>query len=400
MRILYLQQLLVMPGSSGNPRSIEQACEWVLQGHEVTILCSKAAFPDNHLLKERKRRSRFFYKGVEIICLPVTYAHMMSFGKRALRFLHFMAYGWWVGKKLSRPNLILAYSAPLSVGYLGHILAKKFNVPWVFEIADVWPDVPIGMGVIQSTYLQRFLLGISKKLYASAEKILPFTPGMEAQIRQHGVSESKIEVIHNGIDLNKIVKREQELVQHKLVHIFYAGTIGIANRLCQLVELARMCQERGQHSLRFHVVGNGNDAHRVKELADNYQLNNLYFYDQVPQQKIAELLNQADIGIISFAPYEVLEANGATKFYDYLASGLPVLINYKGWQAELLEKHNCGFSTEQGDLEQWYENVVVLANDPILREEMGANGRELARKFDRKITAGQTLRAMKAILSS
>jgi glycosyltransferase involved in cell wall biosynthesis len=111
------------------------------------------------------------------------------------------------------------------------------------------------------------------------------------------------------------------------------------------------------------------------------------------------LLARADAGLVSFAPFPVLEANAATKFYDYLAAGLPVVINYGGWQAEWLAKHDCGLSAPQGDEGALATQLARLISDASLRQQMGERGRAVARQhFDRRQLAGEMLAAMLKVL--
>ena len=96
--------------------------------------------------------------------------------------------------------------------------------------------------------------------------------------------------------------------------------------------------------------------------------------------------------MVCFAPFPVLEANSANKFYDYLASGLPVSTNYQGWQEHYLHSWECGLAAEQGNTEAWAQNLLKLAADPTLRVEMGKNGRRLVEAhFDRDQLARQLL---------
>ncbi|RMG16384.1 MAG: glycosyltransferase WbuB [Bacteroidetes bacterium] len=398
MKILYLQQLLVLPGSSGNMRSFELARQWAQQGHEVSILCSHAAFPPEHpCIKAGKFPCRFRYEGLELLVVKVPYHHLMPFGRRVLAFLAFFFKAWRLGRTLKGYDLILAYSAPLSVGELGRRLARYHGIPWVFEIADVWPDVPIGMGIIRQPLLVRWLYRRAQLLYREACKIIVFSEGMLQQLLQHGVNPSKIEVIHNGVNTRAQPFVSRTALPQKPVQVLYAGTVGRANGVDQIVQVAHYLQAAGKQLLQFTILGNGNDLQRVKKLAARLQLQNLRFLHEVPQQQVAHILAGAHIGLVCFAPFPVLEANGATKFFDYLASGLPIVINYQGWQAHYLHAYQCGLSGQQGDTEAFARNILRLAEDPQLRQTFSQNGRKLAeRMFDRSLIAQKTLAVMQS----
>ena len=65
-------------------------------------------------------------------------------------------------------------------------------------------------------------------------------------------------------------------------------------------------------------------------------------------------------------------------FADYLASGLPIVLNYRGWQARILAEHRCGLSADQGDTDGFQQAIRRLAGDAELRREMGRNARGVA----------------------
>lgn len=391
MHILYLQQLLVLPGSPGNDRCFDFAKRYVAAGHQVTFISSEAAFPPESPYKGKKH---FELEGISVHVLPVAYSHMMSFRRRAQSFISFYRKALRIGKSLKGIDLVLAYSAPLSVGQLGAKLAHHHQCPFVFEVADVWPDVPIGMGIISQNWLGNFLLRRADKIYAAADTICCFSEGMKDQICAHQIPQNKVHVVHNGAATDQInfVKRNPD---PNKVEVIYAGTTGVANDLSQLIQAAKILEDQGHTQLHFTLLGKGNDYPNVKATADQLKVKNLTFLDTLPRDQVAGFLAKADIGIVSFAPHPVLEANSATKFYDYLASGLPIVLNYEGWQADYLYQHQCGLFSPQGNILAFAQNILKLAQEPELRQQFAQRGRQLAeQKFDRALLAQKMLDLM------
>lgn len=392
MHILYLQQLLILPGCAGNDRSFEFAQNWQAAGHEITFIASNACLPaDSPYQGQGPYPRRVEVEGMTLYLLQVPYDHLMSFPRRVWAFLSFYHQALRLGKKLSDFDQVLAWSAPLSVGELGRKLAAHHSIPFAFEVADVWPDVPIGMGIIRNRWLINWLHRRTYRIYRAATVIFPFSEGMRDQILAHAVPTEKITVIHNGAHIGNLLPARMGSSSQS-IEVLYAGTIGKANGLMQLVEVARMLREAGRTDIRITILGSGNEAVHVKAAAREARLENLRFLDAVSREEIPHLLAQADIGVISFAPFTVLEANGATKFMDYLACGLPIVLNYEGWQAEYLRKYSCGLAAPQGDIAAFTHNLIRLADDPTLRREMGKNGRKLAEQvFDRNKLATRML---------
>jgi glycosyltransferase involved in cell wall biosynthesis len=377
MHILYLHQYFCPPGGAGNNRSLELSEAWVAAGHQVTMVCSTAYFPERE--RNKGLDLHLTCKGIDVHALAVEYAHLMPFGQRVRAFLKFYRRALRLAKGLPKPDLIYASSTPLTVGELGRKLAKHWRIPFVFETVDVWPDVPIGMGIIRNPWLKVWLHRRTNLIYADAAAIVALSDGMKAQILQAGVAPDKVQVVYNGTNLQAFpyVERPQRVG----VHVIYTGTVGLANGAHAIVLLCALLEARGRQDIRVTIIGGGNDLARVQGQAAQLCLSNLTFRETVPKEQVAALLAEADIGLVTFAPYPVLEANSANKFYDYLASGLPVVINYRGWQASYLRDRDCGLSSDMGDLEGLYANIIALADDPDRRQRMGQNGRRLAEDF-------------------
>jgi glycosyltransferase involved in cell wall biosynthesis len=395
MHILYLHQYFCPPGGAGNNRSMDLARAWVQAGHRVTMLTSTAYFPASMHFQGRKRDMEV--EGVQVVALNIPYSHMMGFQQRIKAFLRFYFQGLKAGRKLAKPDLIYASSTPPTVGEMGRKLARRWGIPFVFETVDVWPDVPIGMGIVKNRMLAKWMTHRVDRIYAEARLIVALSDGMKEQILSHGVPEEKVLISYNGTRLDAFPYVER--LPREGLHVIYTGTVGKANDVGQLVWAASMLKHhRDIHDIEVTILGGGNDLEHVKAKAGLLRAENVRFLPMVAKEEVAPLLARAHAGIVTFAGYPVLEANSANKFYDYLASGLPVIINYKGWQAKYLEEWNCGLSSEMTDVEGLADNMKHLRNNPGLCAEMGRNARRLAEaKFDREKIALELLKEFERI---
>ncbi|MEL7534393.1 MAG: glycosyltransferase family 4 protein [Bacteroidota bacterium] len=393
MRLLYLQQLLVLPQCPGNPRCFEFARYWTQAGHEVHFVSSTAGIPRNHpVWRDKQTDGSYLYEGIYFHFFPIDYNHLWSFSKRIQSFYRFYRAVWSQSSHWQGFDRLIAYSAPLSVGELGRRLSQYLDIPFVFEVADVWPDVPIEMGIIPRGPWRAWLHRRTLKIYAQAGAIAAFSEGMKKQILQHGVAPERIHVIHNGTNFAQFSNRERSPSANDKIRLIYTGTIGIANHITQIAQAAKQLWEEGEDQIEFIIIGSGNDAPQLKAFLEQHSLPNFSWKPQVSKEEALKALHRADIGLSSFAPFPVLEANSATKFYDYLAAGLPLIINYQGWQAEYLMQYQCGLSSPQGDSQAFLTNIKKLAEDQALRTQMGLNAQKLAKaKFDRAQLAQRML---------
>ena len=403
MRILYLQQELILPGARGNARCWEMARRWTQDGHQVTFITTLSGTAENRNTEAGRSTGKhevFEREGITIHAVDIAFSHMMSFKRRVRSFIEFYFKALKVGKKLSDFDIILAYTSPLTVPALGNKLSKYHRKPFCIEVADVWPDVPIGMGVVKNKLLIGALHNRTNKLYRRASAIFPYTDGMRDQILSHGDFGDKVHLLHNGVDCGRVAFEPRE-EQPEKVNVLYAGTIGKAYDLSQFVRAVHMIESSGRTDINFTVVGKGNDEELVRAEAERLQVKTLTFKPPVGHEDVPALLATADIGIGCVAPYPVLEHNGATKYFDYLASGLPMVNNYKGWQADYLHEYDCGLTSEMGDEGAFADNILRLVDDSQLRSKFAVNGRRLAEeKFDRRKMAPKYIEVFEQVLAS
>jgi glycosyltransferase involved in cell wall biosynthesis len=382
LHILYLHNYFCPPGGWGNNRSFEFSQVWAQHGNKVTVLTTPAYFPDKYALPHRIQ-----YGQVTVYIISSKYSQSFKYWRRSVSFLKLVPRSIVeiignIFRKEGIPDVVYASSTPLTVPAIAYFIRMFYHIPYVFEAVDVWPQVPIGMGIIDNKILVLLLHYFTDKLYRNASHIITLSEGMKLQILERRVPEKKIDVVHNGTNTDIFFPTNLP----KSTGIFiYAGSIGAANRVDYLIEAAK--KVGGQ----WKVYGDGSMAKLLQAQANDLNKYMGYtcftVYPPVPKSQLNDILNSANVGVSVFANYSVLEANAANKFYDYLAAGLPVLTNYRGWQSEFLEKYQCGYAAKQGDIDDFIRGAKLLANSGISRQ-----ARDLAVNFfDRRLLALKAL---------
>ncbi len=384
MKILFIHQYFCPPGSYGNNRSYEIGRYWVEAGHEVIMLTSSANFPSIHPVHQKEFHFECI-NGIQTYVLNVPYSHYFGFLKRIISFLKFYYYADNLITKLNKPDLIYASSTPPSVGELGKKWSKKWDIPLIFETVDVWPDVPEQMRILTNPLLLKYLHTKVEEIYKHASLIVALSPDMKQQILLHGVPAEKVIVSYNGTNPNVFFPVEKS---NKIPKILYAGAVGQVNEVSELIYAAKALE----NSAEFILIGNGNQANKVKQLMKQLKPQTFTWHSWVSKELVSVMMANADIGVSTIANYKVLEANSANKFYDYLACGLPVVNNYEGWQKTFLGEHQCGFASPLGNRSAFIANLELLIQDKTLRTTMSRNARNAAVKyFDRKKLANELL---------
>jgi glycosyltransferase involved in cell wall biosynthesis len=87
------------------------------------------------------------------------------------------------------------------------------------------------------------------------------------------------------------------------------------------------------------------------------------------------------------------------KFFDYIASGLPVINNYPGWLAGMIQENHCGEVVPPDQPGLFAQALIKLADNPELRKQYGINARKLAeRDFSRDNLANKFVDFLEKIL--
>ena len=391
MRITYLHQYFNTHSMVGGTRSFEMARRLVAKGHHVTMVTADREGNSAAV-------SETVEDGIRVIWLPVRYKQEMSYWHRIRAFLLFVWLATRVAWKLPA-DVVLATSTPLTIIIPAAMVVLRQRVPLVFEVRDLWPEVPIAMGALRGWPLKASARLLERFAYALARHIVALSPGMREGILRTGVPPERITVIPNACDLDLFAHDEGAAQDFRQRHpwllsrplVVYIGTLGRVNGVGYLAHLAEAVKARDAN-VRFLTVGNGSDFDSVRELAQALGVLDVNFFmmESVPKSHVPAILSAADVATSVFIDIPELESNSANKFFDALASGTPVAINYGGWQAEYLATHQAGLTLSRSDIDAAAREITALVQDRDRMKAMGEAALSLARDhFDRDVLAAQ-----------
>lgn len=335
--------------------------------------------------------------GIDLIEINLSYSNSDGFLKRSFTFLKYSMSCVAIALR-HQYDLVFATTTPLTVGIPG-IFAKVFRrKAFVFEVRDLWPELPKAMGVITNPLV---LLGMSWLEFASyrlADGCIGLSPGIVKGIEKRGVSSERIKMIPNGCDISLFDGGDGDAWSHESISkddfvAVFAGSHGVANGLDAVLAAARVLKSRGNRRVKIVLVGDGKLKGALREEALESNLDNVLFLDPVPKTELSNLMKRADIGLQILANISAFYyGTSPNKFFDYLSSGLPVLVNYPGWVAEMVDEWNCGLSVAPENPEAFADALEKASEAEVEREEWGRRAKDLAlEKFDRKILSKEWL---------
>lgn len=274
------------------------------------------------------------------------------------------------GKEYGKPDVILASSVhPLTL-LAGIKIAKKYNVPCICEIRDLWPETIVQYGTLKKNSLVAKLLYKGEKwLYNKADKLIFTIPGGKDYVEEIGLSSSKVRYINNGVDLEEYNKNKEEFIysdEHldnpSTFKILYTGSMGVANELTYLVQAAEKVQEKGIDNIQFILFGNGSQRGKLKEYVQNKGLTNIVFKEKVEKKFIPNILSKSDLNVFTGKHIPLYKYGlSLNKLFDYIASGKPTLSNIESGY-DILVKHDCGKSVKGGSVEALVDGILEFYN--------------------------------------
>ena len=393
MRLTYLHQYFATPDGSTGTRSYELARRLVARGHQVTVVTSNAQLPD---LADARRVVRTSVDGIRLVVIPVAYANEMGYRARIGAFVRFALRASWEAARVPA-DVVLASSTPLTIALPGIVARVVRRAPMVFEVRDLWPEMPIAVGALTNPVVIRVARAVEWLAYHASAHVIALSPGMADGVAARGIARSRISMIPNACDRAAFDVpttagdqiRAQLGVGAGAPLIVYAGAFGAVNGVEWLADVAAELRPLRPEA-RFVLVGRGAgreallDRARARGVLDE----TLTVHPPLPKREIPALLAAATVATSLFRPIPEMESNSANKFFDALAAGRPVAINYGGWHRALLTESGAGIALPEADPAAAAALLADLVADGAGLERCREAARGLARdRFDRDILA-------------
>lgn len=319
---------------------------------------------------------------MKVIEFDLSYSNSDGFLKRTMTFMRFAVRS--VGVALTtKADIVFATTTPLTVAIPGLAARWLRGKTFVFEVRDLWPELPKAMGVIRNPVVLGLMSALEFAAYRSADRLVGLSPGIREGIARLNVSPSRIAMVPNACDIELFQDptvapwRPDDIAQDDFLAVF-TGTHGQANGLSAVLDAAAELKRRGVSGIKLLLVGDGKEKPQLVKRAMQEGLTDFVkFHNTVPKLKLVGLLKNADLGLQILADVPAFYyGTSPNKFFDYLAAGLPVLTNYPGWVADLVVESEAGLAVPPGDpaafadaLEKARDMAVrgILSREPALR---------------------------------
>lgn len=279
-------------------------------------------------------------------------------------------------------DVLFTASTPPIQGAMAAFVKKIRNIPFVYNLQDIFPDSLVGTGLANKRGLI-WKMGrvIENFTYKHADKIIVISEGFKRNIMAKGVPEDKIVVVYNWVDQNAVKNIDPEdnklfdkynLDRNKF-YVTYCGNIGLTQNMEMLVEVAKALE--ANDDIHFVLVGNGAYLDELKNRIKVMNIKNVTLLPFQPYEDISHVFSLGDVGIIISKP-GVGENSVPSKTWSIMSASRPVLANFDENEIKtILSKNECGVFTKAGDKVAFTDAIITLYRDRELCRKYGENGR-------------------------
>lgn len=323
-------------------------------------------FPEKILNDEN-----FSYSGIDFISVD-----RRNFIKR---YLYGILYSIKARKYIKSNNdfdMVFVQSAATSLYYILTVRHYAKKRPVLYNSQDMFPGSAIANGSMPQKWLQNIFYFLQKIAYKRVDIITAISEDMKLKLIEQGVPENKIKVIVNWYDekavheipweKNRFVKK-YNLSSDKF-YVQYAGTMGTNFNPDIVLEVAEKLLD--YPNIEFQMIGQGVRKSYFEKTAKERHLNNIVFYPLQPQDLVADVYSSCSVCIIPLQRGVI--GNSVPSKAGLLMACRRVIINsvdIDSDYAEMFEREKIGFSSDITDSDKIVKDILLLYNNPILREE-------------------------------
>ncbi len=397
MKVLILTQYFSPEVGAPQNRLYELAIRLQQKGAEITVLTAMPNYPQMEIYKAYKGK---FYVQEEMSAMKVHRAWIYvskskSIISRLFNYFSFVFTSLIIGLfKTGKHDILLVESPPLFLGITAYILSRVKKSKLVFNVSDLWPESAEKLGLVRNKLMLKLSTYLEEFCYRKSALITGQTQGICKNISSR-FPNKKVNWLKNGVDINFYNTnnlltsnwREENGFSENDFILIYAGIIGYAQGLEVIIEAAKSFVN--QTRIKFIFLGNGPEKEKLLELKAVFKLENIFFYNVVPKEKMQTILMATNASVIPLRKLDIFKGAIPSKIFENLALKQTILLGVDGEAKELfIDKGNCGLFFEPENAESLVEKITYLYHNPEIGISLGNNGYEfVASNFNRDLIA-------------
>ena len=358
------------------------AFDFAQSGHEVTVLTAKPNYPEGKFFKGYGMFSKKeeYIKGVRIIRTPI---FPRKNGKPIFLFLNYLSFIFFsyftaTFRIKGEYDVIFAHlTSPITAALPAIRLKKRYKIPLVLWVLDLWPESVEATTNIKSKFLYRYLNKLVSYIYSKADVILASSRFFIDSIREK-IKDKPIDILYfpnwaEDIFTKRGSKYKDLPTFPEGFNIMFAGNIGDAQDFESILKASEMVQNE---RINWLIIGEGRKYDWLKSEISAKNISNVKLYGRHPLEAMPAFFEKADAMLVSLKDEPIFRLTVPAKIQAYMASGKIILGMINGESSDLINESQSGYSVSAGDFRSLASKAVDLKNMPTSElEAMEENSR-------------------------
>lgn len=312
-----------------------------------------------------------------------------------------------------KPDVILASSVhPLTL-VAGIIIARRFQVPSICEIRDLWPEAIFVFNKLkEKSLIGRILVMGEHWIYKNANALVFTKEGDTDYITEKkwdagqggNIELKKCYYINNGVDLNAFNYSMNNYILDDIdlnagkFNVVYVGAIRPVNNVGKILDAAALL--KNDIDIQFLIYGDGSEKEMLEKRIVNEGLSNVKMKGFVNKQFIPYILSKSSVNILNYSQtlYNWARGNSSNKLFEYMASGKPIISTVKMGYS-IIEKYKCGLELECSTPYRLANAILEIKRMPLeYYESLGTNAKTGAEDFDFKCLTSKLINIIENVV--
>ena len=291
-------------------------------------------------------------------------------------------------------DFIVWYSPSIFHGPFVHYIKYKSRCRAYLLIRDIFPQWALDLGLLKRGPLYIFFLAIAYYQYSLADIIGVQSHGNLEYFKTWSKKRHKrIDVLPNWLAEAKRKKSSIQIINTKLANrkiFLYAGNMGVAQDVGIFLRLAVELKNNREYGFLF--VGRGSKVGELKDIANEYKLENVLFFDEIPVEEVNDLCSQCDVGLLALSTKHKTH-NIPGKLLTYLRAGLPCLANVNAGNdiVKFIEVNQVGEVCVTGDVKELKKKLEFLLSKTEQKKQLSVMCKDV---FERNFSVTNTVQSL------
>jgi colanic acid biosynthesis glycosyl transferase WcaI len=279
-----------------------------------------------------------------------------------------------------RPDIVLTVAPAFLCAPAGLLAARLCGARSWLHLQDFEVDMAFGMGLLKGELLRSIVLRMERWVLRRFDVVSSISSRMVEHLLRKGVEPARTRYFPNWVDCTRIHPgaprtryRDDLGIAPQSVVALFSGSLGGKQGLMIIPQVAALLKDR--RDIDFVICGDG--VMKAALQAASAGLANVHLLPLQPTERLAELLDMADIHLLPQSP-DAADLVLPSKLSGMLASGRPVIATV-GADTEIAGIVNqCGLVVPPENRAELSAAIVRLADDRTLRLELGRSARAYA----------------------